>query len=349
MRITLRIAIALLFATGSIGIASAYGQIAGGMNETTRTDLGGRNFIVGTVFAPGGFPVNTRIRIRLACLTSREIITTTDDSGKFVFSGVSPGTYTVNFDEDQDYQSQSQQVEIENPRSSQPQSYTVFLRLVPKPGSLGKAAVVESKTAGVPKKAVDHYNEALRLSKNGDARGAIAELKAAVEAYPKFALALTELGIQQLKTGDLEEADKSFAAALELSPDEYEPTINRGIGLFRQKRYDDAERYLRSALKLKEGSTIAHFYLGRTLMGRGDLDQAEKELIIAQTSSKDSMPEVHRMLTQLYIQKNDHAKARQELEIYITANPTAPDIEHLREVLKQLQDATATTDAPKKP
>src|SRR5690349_3648992 len=77
-------------------------QIPGGMDETTRTDLGGRNFIAGTVFDPTGMPIHARIRIRLASLTSREVITTTDDYGKFIFSGLAPGSYTVNIDDDKD-------------------------------------------------------------------------------------------------------------------------------------------------------------------------------------------------------------------------------------------------------
>src|SRR5436305_8535344 len=94
-----------LFAT-----AVSHTQIAGGMDETTRTDLGGRNFIAGTVFSPNGLPINGRMRIRLASLTSREVITTTDDYGKFVFSGLAPGSYTVNIDDDKDFEPMVQQI-----------------------------------------------------------------------------------------------------------------------------------------------------------------------------------------------------------------------------------------------
>ena len=52
-------------------VPHAYSQIAGSMDETTRTDMGGRNWIVGTVYGPSGQPINARIRIRLASLRSR--------------------------------------------------------------------------------------------------------------------------------------------------------------------------------------------------------------------------------------------------------------------------------------
>src|SRR5215468_11254498 len=152
-----KIAKAVLFlGIGMVGI-SARAQIPGGMDETTRTDMGGRNFIVGTVFDPSGLPSRARVRIRLASLTSREIIISADEYGRFVFSGLGSGVYTVNIDDDKDYEPMSQQVDIQNPRNGIPESYTISFRLIPKRSSQGKATVIESKTAGVPKKAVDHY------------------------------------------------------------------------------------------------------------------------------------------------------------------------------------------------
>jgi tetratricopeptide (TPR) repeat protein len=332
-----------------IDVTVNYSQIAGGLDETTRTDLGGRNYIVGTVFDPAGMPTTARIRIRLASLTSREVVSTTDEYGKFIFSGLAAGSYTVNIDEDKNYQAMTQQIDIQNPRNAPAETYTISFRLIPKSTSQGKASIINSELAGVPQKAVDLYKEGIRLSQKGDIKGAVVELQAAVDKYPKFTAAVIELGVQQLKIGDLVAADKSFAHALELSPNSFEATINRGIGLFRQKLYSNAEISLRSALRIKNDSAIAHFYLGRTMMAVNRLDDAEKELEAARISSKDSYVEVHRMLTQLYIQQADYVKARQQLEIYMAANPKAADIDHLQTVLKQLETASAKTQATPKP
>src|SRR5438552_4071413 len=40
-------------------------QIPGAMNETTKTNLGGNTYVVGTVFAPSGKPLSYRMRIKL--------------------------------------------------------------------------------------------------------------------------------------------------------------------------------------------------------------------------------------------------------------------------------------------
>ena len=57
MRRTIFLAIAIVY---SAALVTA--QITGGMNETTNTRHGGNNYIAGTVFAPDGFPIRTRMR-----------------------------------------------------------------------------------------------------------------------------------------------------------------------------------------------------------------------------------------------------------------------------------------------
>ena len=70
-------------------------QIAGGLTETTNTRLGGNNYIVGTVYSPDGLPITTRMRLRLTSPNWGDILATTDDRGRFVFSGVGAGAYTI--------------------------------------------------------------------------------------------------------------------------------------------------------------------------------------------------------------------------------------------------------------
>src|SRR6185503_16736951 len=84
--------------------ALAAGQIAGGLTETTNTRLGGNNYIVGMVFSPAGLPINTRMNIRLTSPTWGDIMATTDDRGRFVFSGVGSGDYTIVIDGEKEFE-----------------------------------------------------------------------------------------------------------------------------------------------------------------------------------------------------------------------------------------------------
>src|SRR5678815_1404552 len=87
-----------LFFVGAIFVCSAVltmGQIAGGLTETTNTRLGGNNYIAGTVYAPDGTPITVRMRIKLTSPEYGEILASTDDRGRFVFSELAAGVYTI--------------------------------------------------------------------------------------------------------------------------------------------------------------------------------------------------------------------------------------------------------------
>lgn len=341
--------IGLAIAVMLIPAAFVSAQIAGGLDETTRTGWGGKNFIVGTVFAPDGLPLRTRTAIRLSSVTASEILTSTDDQGNFVFSGVPNGQYTLYVSGTDDYEAGSKVIDIDLSRGTIGQSFAVSLRLQAKRSTVGRASVVSADAAGVSKKAMEHYRKAVSLESAGDNSGAVTELNAALKADPTFVLALVELGILQLKAGDLTGADGSFARALAAKPDSFDATVNRGIGLFRQKRFNDAEAALRDAIKLKPDSDLAHFYLGRTLLGRDSLVEAEKELNSALTISQGRLVESHRMLTQVYIQQDAFEKALHSLDAYLAANPNPPDRDALRRTHDQLARALAAAKAPTKP
>ena len=69
-------------------------QVPPGLTERTTTDFGGRHSIAGTVLLPNGNPPSERIRIRLIS-PGRDVSTTTDESGRFLISGLPDGGYTI--------------------------------------------------------------------------------------------------------------------------------------------------------------------------------------------------------------------------------------------------------------
>lgn len=326
-----RILFVILFAICTVFPLKA--QIAGGLSETTTSNFGGNSYITGSVVLPNGSPVNTRISITLQSQTKGEIIAMTDDSGKFVFSRISSGIYYVIFQGDSEFESVNQEVEVLQQRNT----VSLTIRLRYKAKSTMKPGVINSNLAGVPKKALDLYNKALKLISSKDLKGAIEQLKLAVVQYPEFTDAFNEMGIQYMRLNELEKADESFLAALKIKPDVLETLTNRGIVLFRMKKFADAETPLRAALKINDKSAICHYYLGRTLTGLERYDEAEKEFRLAISLDEKEMVEAHRMLANLYITKEDYKNAADELETYLRMNPKASDAEQLRGVLSKLK------------
>lgn len=332
-----------LFFMGAIFVYSAafaMGQIAGGLNDTTNTRLGGNNYIVGTVYSPEGVPINTQMRLRLTSPTWGDILSNTDDRGRFVFSNVASGTYTITIDE-KEYEAVTHQVDIVRDRNTVPETYTVTIRLrhAVNPKSTTKPSVVNAANAGVPKKALQFYDNAAKLAREKDYKGAIKELKLAVSEYPSYASALTLIGILHLRLNEPEDADNALKAALKINPEAYEPLLNRGVALYRMDKFKNAETMFRDALKVKGDSAIAYYYLGRTLNKLGKNEDAEKAFLTCLKMSPDDFKEAHRQLAAIYLDRGALPRVVEELDTYLRLVPTAPDAENLRQVMEQSKRA----------
>lgn len=333
-----------LFFVGTIvmySAALAMGQIAGGLNETTNTRLGGNNYIVGTVYSPDGVPITTRMRIKLTSPEWGDILATTDDRGKFVFSGVGSGVYMVVIDREKEYEPVSQEVEIIRARSTVPETYFVSIRLrfveekKPKTGP----AVISAANAGVPKAALDHYESASKLAHQKDLKGAIKELKLAVSEYPSFVSAHNQIGVLYLRLNELDHADEAFKAALKINPEAYEPLLNRGIALYKLGKFKDAETSFRHTLKIRADSSVSQYYLGRTLNKLNRNEEAETALLTCLKMSPNDFSEAHRVLAAIYLDRGTLPRVIEELEAYLKVVPTAPDVDNLRKVIEQSKRA----------
>lgn len=327
----------------SVVAISTFGQIPGGLSETTATRLGGTSYITGTVYWPSGVPVNVRMGIRLTSPTAGDFITTTDDRGQFIFSGLVEGNYSIVIDREQDFESLTQLVEVLQSRGGKAQPYTVSIRLIDKAKPNLKPTVIRAENARVSKRATEYYSRALELSAKKDHKAAVEQLRLAVAEAPEYLTALNEMGVQYLRLNELEKADEALTAALKIDPAAFEPLVNRGIAVFRLKRYADAAPVLRRAVEKRSDSPVAHYYLGRTLTNLEQFEEAERELNSAITFGGSEMKEAHRMLATMFIAKGDNKKAVASLEMYLTLVPTAPDAAHLREVISQLKSTPPTS------
>ena len=331
-----------LFFVGAIfawSAALAMGQLAGGLTETTNTRLGGNNYIVGTVYTPDGVPIRTRMRIKLTSMEWGDILASTDESGKFVFSEVGAGLYTIVIDREKDYEPVAYEVNITRARNTVPETHFVTIRLRAIEEKKPKPGVVSASNAGVPKAALDHYENASKLSQEKDYEGAIKELKLAVSEYPQFLNAHNQIGVLYLRLDKLDNADSAFKAALKINPEAYEPLLNRGIALYRLGKFKDAETSLRASLKVKPDTSVSYYYLGRTLNKLNRNEEAEAALLTCLKMGPNDFNEAHRVLATIYLDRGELARVVEELETYLKVVPTAPDADNLRKVIEESKRA----------
>ena len=317
----------------------ATAQIAGGLTDSTNTHLGGNNYIVGSVFSPDGQPITIRMRIRLTSPTWGDILAMTDDRGRFVFSEVASGVYTISIEGEKEYEPVSQQVSITRDRNFVPETYSVTIRLREKVEPRVAPSVISAANAGVPKPALDHYLKASKLAAAKDYDGALKELKLAVAEYPDFVNAFNQMGVLYLLRNDLKNAEEVLKKALKINPEAYDPLVNYSVALFRLERFKEAESSLRQTLRVKAESAVAYYYLGRTLNKLGQNEAAETALLTCIKLSPNEFKEAHRVLAAIYVDRGVLPRAIEELETYLKLVPNAPDAEHLKKVIEQAKHA----------
>jgi tetratricopeptide (TPR) repeat protein len=322
-----------LYAAGSV-----FAQISTISDSESQTSLGGINSIIGTVFAPSGRPLESRVRIRLSTMTRGDRVFNTNENGNFAFRGLPTGSYTITIEKEAEFKPYSQTVDIRQFRGAPAQVYTLNIRLEFKDRAAVKPGVVNAEFANVPKKALAHYNGAIEQSKKSDYLGAIEQLKLAIAEYPSFTQAFNELGVQYLKLNRLQDADEAFQSALKIDADSFPALINRGIVNVMMKRYGEAVPILRKALKNHDQSAVGHYFLGQALANLGLFDEAEKELLASLELGKEEMKEAHRILAIIYTSRGAKKQAANELETYLKLAADTPDAEKLREMIRRLKE-----------
>jgi Flp pilus assembly protein TadD len=299
------------------------------------TGLGGVNTISGMVVTSSGQRIARRVSVRLRTMTRGDRVSTTDDTGNFVFRDVPPGDYAVVIDKEQEFEPFSQNVSVIQPRGMPPQNFYLSIRLRLKGRPETRTGVLNAEFANVPPRARASYEKALELAQAGNNKAAVEQLKQAISDYPNFMLAFNELGVQYLRMGELDKADEALAKALKLAPDSATPLLTHGILLTVQGKFDLAVTELQTALKQKDQSANGHLYLGQALANLGRFADAEAHLTRAVALGGDDVKDAHRFLGAIYFQQGEREKGVAEFETYLKLAPKAKDAEQVRNMIRQ--------------
>ncbi|HEX7314842.1 MAG TPA: tetratricopeptide repeat protein [Pyrinomonadaceae bacterium] len=323
---------------------TAVAQVGGTDNSGT----GGEHTIQGRLVGPSGRRSELRLKVRLESSGAGDKYVFSDANGTFRFTGLRPGPYTVIVEGGDEFETAREGVLLEastiqtrrgivGTPFNRPITLQIYLR--PKRGTDNQAqpGVLNAALANVPKPAVELYHKGMEAARKNENERAADLFRLAVEAHPNFPLALTELGVTYLKLKRPEKASEALSASLKLAPEDHWTLIAYGRALLELRRPAEAEQQFRKVLSKNAASPSAHLYLGVILLGRRELEQAERELKAAADSGGGDVVRAHYYLGGLYWELKQYKRAADELETYLKLAPTAPDAARLRETIKELR------------
>ncbi|MGH9874083.1 MAG: tetratricopeptide repeat protein [Pyrinomonadaceae bacterium] len=301
-------------------------------------------------YAQGGRPAEF-ILVRLESFRGGvEGEITTDRSGKFIFTGLSPELYVVSI-RAPGFREVAQQVDLKTQLTDYLQ-----LMLVAEGKSSSPVNLTGVIDANVPRAALTEFEkgrDALLLT--NDAANGILHLENAVRIYPRYFAALLLLGTAYMDQSNLEKAQQSLERALELYPKAANALFALGELYVRQKKDSDAEKVLLQGLQFEDRSWQSHLSLGHVYwnMAAKLSDEThyrpllEKSYVQAKRALelKPDLADAHLLKGNLYFKARRAEDALHEFEEYVRLNPNGEFVAQTRALIEKIRFALA---APKR-
>jgi len=270
-------------------------------------DLSAANTIGGFVFDRGRTPlpdIDVELLDEYYRLKARA---KTETSGRFEFSGLNDGNYTVRvYAFRYDLEDQSQYVEIKSVSSIPGQagsSYNpVDFYLQPRKGGLRDRELSVVFAQEVPKPAEQAYKKALDDFEKKRTEEGFTGLQQALTIFPTYYLALQRYGQELYIRQQFGAATQVFMSAAEVNPNSAMPFYYAALALSKLggKYNKNAKLALDQAVTLAPSSAPVLLLLGTIERRLGMLLEAEKHLLSAKQQSPTRVPEIQKELAQLY-------------------------------------------------
>ncbi len=261
---------------------------------------------------------------------------TTDSMGRFRFTNLQPGQYTVSAYAP-GFTAEPQQVEVYRQLIRRGQ---VFLTLRPDKLTAGPAVAPGMLDAKVPAEAQKEYQKGQAALEEKNTKKAIPHLEKAVKLYPGFYQAQLLLGTTYMDGRQWNEAEGALRRALEIDPNAPEALVYLGEVYRRNKKYTEAETALQAALKLDDSSWQGHFTLGRVYLESRNLVKAGHH--VGRTIQlRPEYADAHLLGGNILMQVGLLKNALIEYEEYLRLEPKGQFADQTRAVVDKIKKALA--------
>jgi tetratricopeptide (TPR) repeat protein len=254
--------------------------------------------------------------------------------GRFKFRNIGAGSYVIAV-QLEGYVEQEVSVVIER---RMPRAFIPILLQPIKGRPQTRADTVSIAEYQIPKEARREFDQALADRQRGDCAGAISHIQRALALFDRYAKALDLQGGCLAQMRNVEAAEASFKRAL-LYGDGIYPYINLADLYSEGKRFDEAQALLQQALTKYPTDGDLHFALGLVYFNQGNLGEAERHGLDAHSKSHRN-PDVHLMLSKIFLKQRKYPELRIQLETYLVENPKSPSAGQVRMTLSDLRKRT---------
>jgi hypothetical protein len=304
------------------------------------------NRINGMVFGNNNRPVPDLWILLLNDLGTIISRVKTDNSGRFVFTGMSFGRFNIRvLTAGTDFQEQIQEAELINVgigggRTRVDNVQIDFYLRQNKSGNevrINKVVFAQE----IPKEAETLYQNALSSIDAKKNEESIAELKRAITVFPTYFLALEQLGVELIKTKNYQEAKECFTRSVAVNPNSFQSWYGLAFANSAVGKVEEALSSSRKAVEILPNSVEGLIIFGISLRSNMQYKEAATALLKAKSIDKNKNANVNWNLALLYYHNLKlYKETAEELENYLKLVTELPknEVETIRKLISKCRE-----------
>jgi tetratricopeptide (TPR) repeat protein len=262
--------------------------------------------------------------------------------GKFKFSGLAPGTYTVTVYHPE-WGPTQKTIAVTPSFADKKGRVEVAFALERSPDNRERhfedQNTVSVSELSVSPQAEQQYRQGREKLGQRNIDEAIAHLEKAVAISPAYVDAWNELGTIAYQTGQYELAEKHFRKALQHDPESFAPVVNLGGTLVSMGRFDDALPYNLKATQMRTDDALANSQTGMNYFYLSNFPEALKYLTKAREIDPGHFSQPQIFLAEIYGHMGRPQQALGELRDYLKRHPDSPRAAEVRQAVERLEQA----------
>jgi hypothetical protein len=208
-----------------------------------------------------------------------------------------------------------------------------------------KGAAVSVTSLLVPKEASKEFEKAVKELEKNKPDAALPHLEKAVQIYDRYAAAWNEIGRIQLNRSEREKAAEAFARAIAADSEYLPPLMHLATLQIQNREWEKGVETAGKALELDPDLGFANFLKAVGEYNLNHLEEAERSAQAAEKSPHEGNPQVHALLAQIYMGRQEYAQAAVHIRSYLEESPSGEFADKMRKDLADIEDWLAADDA----
>jgi tetratricopeptide (TPR) repeat protein len=208
-----------------------------------------------------------------------------------------------------------------------------------------KGSAVSVTSLLVPKEAAKEFEKGIKDLQNNKPDAALPHLEKAVAFYDKYAAAWNEIGRIYVVRNDIEKASTAFEKSTAADPDYIPPLLNLATLHIQNHEWQPAVDAADKILALDNSIGFASFLRAVGDFNLHKVDEAEKSAAQAEKMPHEDNPQVHALLAQIYMEKQQYVQAAAHIRSYLKEAPDGAYAAQMKKDLSEIEAWVGAADA----